>query len=108
MLWAVIILALTLTPGKYVPPQELFSYDKIGHAIIFLVLTFLFTSGLFRNNGSVGKSLVIGLGLTVLYGAGIECAQEFIPDRGMEFMDLVANCTGSVAGSLVFVTIRKK
>ncbi|QSE97499.1 VanZ family protein [Fulvivirga lutea] len=108
ILWACLILGLTLTPGKSLPDVDLFSYDKLGHAGIFAIQAYLFVSGIYFDKKSVTFSVLVGLLITLVYGAGIEVAQEFIPDRGMEFMDLVANCAGSIIGISVFYISYKK
>ncbi len=110
ILWASIILLLTLTPGSAVPSYKIFTFDKLGHVTIFLVLAYLFVSGLHENNPEKYKrSISIGIVLTVLYGALIEYGQGYIPDRGMEMGDMIANCSGSILGiSLFYLRIRKK
>ena len=108
ILWASLILVLTLTPGKSLPDVNLFSYDKLGHAGIFAIQSYLFISGIYFDKKSVTFSIVIGLLLTMIYGASIEMAQEFIPDRGMDFFDLIANCTGCLIGISGFYLSYKK
>ena len=108
LIWSCLILGLTLTPGKSLPSVDLFTYDKLGHLIIFLVLTFLYTAGLFKNKNSVVKSILLGLIVTIFYGAAIEVIQKFLPDRSMDWKDLAANCSGSLIGTIVFMLIKKK
>jgi len=107
--WAAGILLLTLTPGKSVPDISLFSYDKLGHACVFLILAVLLSKGVFVANGKKLKAIVFTLLLTTVYGLGIEIAQHFIPDRGMEWYDAVANVIGSFLGvSLFYVSNLRK
>ena len=108
IVWSGIILGLTLTPGKSLPSVELFTYDKLGHLVIFLVLSFLYVSGLYANKNGFKKSILIGLIATVLYGAAIEVLQDFIPDRSMDWKDLAANCSGSTIGIILFSITNKK
>ena len=109
LLWASFILLLTLTPGKSVPDITLFSYDKIGHAFVFFVFSWLLGKGLFRANGRLVAALVTTLLLSTLYGLGIEIAQNFIPDRGMEWFDAIANILGTILGlGLFYFTNRQK
>lgn len=102
LIWALIILILTLTPGKSVPDLKIFTYDKLGHLGIFLIQAYFFVSGLYLDKKSVTKSILWGLLLTVIYGAIIEIGQGYVPDRAMDWQDLVANCTGSVLGIAIF------
>ena len=103
--WAALILVLTLTPGKSVPDIGLFDYDKLGHAGIFLIQSYLLITGLYKK-GAEGNKLhryaIVGSSVAVLYGFLIEFAQSFIPDRGMEFYDALANIIGSFLGVLLF------
>lgn len=101
---------LTLTPSSSLPSSAVFSYDKIGHVVIFLVLSYLFVSGLHSNNpNKLRFNIFLGMSITVTYGALIELSQTIIPERGMEFYDLVANCSGSILGiSMFYVSIKNK
>ncbi|TRX55574.1 VanZ family protein [Fulvivirga sp. M361] len=103
--WALLILILTLTPGKAVPDIGLFDYDKLGHAGIFMVQSYLIIMGLYKVNPLKGNRLkyaLSGLVIVVLYGFAIEYAQSFIPDRGMELYDAIANIIGSFFGVTLF------
>ena len=106
--WALLILVLTLTPGKYVPSYTLFSYDKLGHAGIFciqailLMLTFHHYSHL-----SFKRSVIYGMGLSILYGFIIEGIQDLIPDRSMDMYDAIANIAGSFLAPFVFYLVNK-
>ncbi len=103
--WALLILVLTLTPGKSVPDIGLFDYDKLGHAGIFLVQSYLLITGLYKRAGRGGKAFryaVTGSLIAIIYGFLIEFMQSFIPDRGMELYDAVANIIGSFLGVALF------
>ncbi|MEM6358551.1 MAG: VanZ family protein [Bacteroidota bacterium] len=104
ILWALLILVLTLTPGKSVPNLSIFDYDKLGHAGIFLIQSYLLTTGLYLKSKTRSKEkyILIGSVSAVLYGFMIEYAQEFIPDRGMEAYDAVANIAGALCGVGLF------
>lgn len=108
--WAILILILTLTPGKSVPDLSIFSYDKLGHGFVFFVLAFLLISGLYENlKDSVRRKHAVYIGMLVAatYGFLIEAAQSIIPDRSMEAYDAIANIAGSFLGLLLF-NIRNK
>lgn len=110
IVWAILILILTLTPGKSVPDLTIFSYDKLGHGFVFFVLAFLLISGLYENlKDSVRKKNAIYIGMLVAatYGFLIEVVQSVIPDRSMEMYDALANIIGSFLGLLLF-NIRNK
>ncbi|MEM7106659.1 MAG: VanZ family protein [Bacteroidota bacterium] len=103
-IWALLILVLTLTPGKSVPDLTLFDYDKLGHAGIFLVQSYLLITGLYVQSKvkSQIKYVVIGCMGAIFYGFMIEYAQNFIPDRGMEWYDALANIIGALLGVGLF------
>ncbi len=102
-MWALFILILTLTPGKSVPDIGLFDYDKLGHAGVFMIQSYLLTMGLYRRKANeLIKFVIIGTSLAITYGFLIEYVQSFIPDRGMEFYDAVANIVGAIFGTGLF------
>ncbi|ELR69725.1 Putative integral membrane protein [Fulvivirga imtechensis AK7] len=110
ILWAIVILVLTLTPGESVPDLTLFSYDKLGHGFVFFVLAFLLISGLYESRKDHIKRnsmLTLGVILSALYGFLIELAQAVIPGRSMEMYDALANIAGSFLGLCLFY-IRNK
>ena len=103
--WAVLILVLTLTPGKSVPDLTLFDYDKLGHAGIFLIQSYLLIMGFYKKSPGregIHKYAIIGCTLAILYGFLIEFMQNFIPGRSMEVYDAVANIIGSFFGLVLF------
>ncbi|HNP18151.1 MAG TPA: VanZ family protein [Fulvivirga sp.] len=108
ILWAILILVLTLTPGASVPNYKLFSYDHLGHLAIFSILAFLMSSGIYAQKQQMSKSIQLSLLPAIIYGMVIEVIQEYIPGRSMEWLDLLANCSGSILGiSLFYISIKK-
>jgi len=108
ILWSAGILVLTLTPGKSVPDVSLFSYDKLGHAFVFFVHSAFVSKGVFEITGRRLFSIIVTLLISIAYGLSIEVAQYFIPDRGMEWFDAVANILGSFLGIGLFYIINRK
>ncbi|MDX1627946.1 MAG: VanZ family protein [Fulvivirga sp.] len=109
LLWAVFILVLTLTPGKSIPDLTLLSYDKLGHAFVFMILSFLISKGFQELRRKALISTVTTLVITTFYGFLIEFSQDYIPDRNMDWFDAIANIIGSILGVLVFyLSIRIK
>jgi VanZ family protein len=102
-----------LTPGQSMPftnVWDFLSFDKIVHFFVFAVLTFLFILGFskqytylfFRYN-----AVLLAVLISTLYGIIIEIGQTFIPERGLEFSDILANSVGVFAGWFVFYLIYK-
>lgn len=110
ILWALVILILTLTPGKHVPQIGIFSYDKLGHTAIFGVLSFLIPFGLRHLKNvkfSTKRILWISLVFTVIYGLVLEIMQYFIPGRAMDYVDAIANTVGALSGILLYYMVNK-
>lgn len=109
LLWGTVILLLTLTPGKSMPQVGFFSYDKLGHAGIFCIFSFLLITGMYVNKKSdLFKVSMWGVALATIYGLLIEFIQHFIPDRGMEWLDAIANMSGAILGFCLFYLWYKK
>ena len=89
-----------LTP---VPPKidTGFRYiDKIEHVIAFFVLSFLLVIATSRGRVDKKRTILISAVSLVVYGVLVERVQVFT-GRNMEFMDIIADLTGIVFGSLV-------
>ena len=106
--WALLILILTLTPGKYVPSYSLFSYDKLGHAGIFFIQALLLML-LFDHIKEWGfwRSVITGMLISMTYGFIIEGIQGMIPDRSMDIFDAIANIAGSFLAPVAFYVLNK-
>lgn len=46
--------------------------------------------------------------ISAFYGLAIEVAQHFIPDRGMEWYDALANIIGSILGVAAFYLLKNR
>jgi len=106
--WALIIAALCLTPGKALPQwqwADLLSVDKLIHALMFGVFTYLLARGLREratNAWPMGRLLWIAGSLSFAYGALMEVLQEW-PGLGRngDMVDLTANTIGAVLGAYI-------
>jgi VanZ family protein len=106
--WSLLILGLSLTPGKSLPKvgwQMFIHLDKLAHFIVYGVLAGLLVLNYSKTgNGTVGiKDLVFVILICTIYGAILEAMQYFfLSDRFFEIPDIIANIIGSIAGT-VFV-----
>ncbi len=115
ILWWVLVMVLTLTPGNYFPEVSsfwnLFSPDKIIHLLIFGVLSFLLLSGFgkhFRLK-SVRGTTISPLFITLFTGILTEVMQAVFPiGREASIYDVVANFTGCFAGYYSFRILKNK
>jgi VanZ family protein len=108
--WSVLILILTLLPGSDMPKTDLLSFDKIAHLGIFSVLVILLIIGFkkqydFRFLKTNAEKAALGLAL--IYGVVIEVLQIFVPGRGFEWFDVLANAMGIGLGYGIFYFIYK-
>ncbi|SDK66443.1 VanZ like family protein [Catalinimonas alkaloidigena] len=113
LLWAALILFLTLVPGQNLPEfpnWQTFAFDKSAHMFVFSVLVLLAIVGFKKQSQSLQLRLratpVAILG-SVAYGMLIEIIQSFIPERSFEWFDMLANSTGCLLGALAFFFIYK-
>lgn len=85
--WAALIFAASSRPGSQVglPPP----WDKLAHFGAYAVL-----AGLLARSG---LSPWTAFTLAVLYGAGDEWHQSFVPGRDASAADLLADAAGSLA-----------
>jgi VanZ family protein len=104
--WALLIILLTVLPGKVLPKipdfLTLFKPDKIVHLIIFGIYVFLQIRGFLNqpvypavSRNAVILTLLISLSLA----AGTELLQNFfIPMRLGSIYDFIANAAGCFIG----------
>ncbi len=104
-LWLLFITGLSVMPGVQLPSFHLFSADKLAHAFVYGVLTWL----LLRAYALAGQERLtrwkeaLILCLSTVYGVLMEIVQyAFIPGRFYEYDDMLANMTGAVIGWIFF------
>lgn len=89
----VAIFIMSLMPGKQLPSS--LPWDKALHFIGYAGLAFLARMG---SNKHPSWQIIVGC---IVFSLGIEFLQQFIPNRGFEWLDLVANSLGVITGVLV-------
>ncbi|MEO6681618.1 MAG: VanZ family protein [Ginsengibacter sp.] len=99
--WFFIVDYSTLMPGKDVPDVGWFYFpqmDKLVHIILFGGLTLLFCLPYLKTNYSFQKKKNIFIRISlciILWGLIIEVIQHFfIPGRGFEWLDVLADSVG--------------
>jgi hypothetical protein len=115
IIWAVVILVLTLLPGNYIPRVgsfwNLFSPDKLIHIFLFSVLAILLFSGFYRqySGGSRRYITVKVLAFSMILAVITELLQASLPlGRSGNIYDTIADFAGISMGWLVFFQYRKK
>ena len=104
-LLTIITLALTLLPMHEVMPSKIWSYDKLGHLVIFGTWTFLV--GYYRHivkPGTLNLFYIFFVG--VLFGIGIEILQYALPlNRTADFFDVAYDSVGCFIAILALYKI---
>jgi VanZ family protein len=112
LLWAVLILLLTFMPGSDVPNFKIPHLDKVAHAGMYAVFSFLllygFRSGRASDN-KLQKHAVMSAALAIGFGIVTEALQpELAPGRTFEVTDILANIIGSISGATAYLVVHLK
>ncbi len=84
--------------------EELISPDKIGHLVVYGILSLTMIYGVQKKNGQVSKvNMIWILSISIIYGILMEIMQYcFFPNRYFEIFDIIANIIGSISAPFVF------
>lgn len=96
-LWMGVIFALSSIPGNYIPEQPFDLFDKLVHATLFGILTYLIYRGFqYQDRSFFLKNFSIGIAffICVLYGMLDEMHQRFVPGRTPDVTDALADIIG--------------
>ena len=97
---------LSAARAKELLVLDILSQDKLLHLSCYFVLTIMWSYGLykFKTKHCIRKSLLI----TIIVGLLMEvCQYLFFEGRQFEFLDIIANISGSLIGALVFIKFIK-
>lgn len=97
-----------LTPGNNFPDASFDYEDKLIHFLSFGSLSFIWCGvGIKRTSvkGIQGRVLYNYLIFGVAAGIVLECAQLYIPFRSFDYMDMIVNEIGGLAGLLAYFKI---
>lgn len=101
-IWALIILALSISPGIQLPETGI-STDKVGHLAAYGLLNWLVLRALKRTGMLSSKAIWAAIILVSAYGVLLEFVQwAFFPYRFFELWDMIANITGAVLSYFAF------
>lgn len=97
ILWTVVIFIGCSMPGRDLPKVGLFdNIDKVVH-FLFFALFFIFW---YLISKKTTMSLLIVLGLAIMYGFGLEYYQLYcVEGRSFDVWDGVADTLGALAGA---------
>ena len=88
-------------------PQEIPTYpniDKLLHIVEYAILGILFTRAIYNHKFRSKKKLfILSILLTTLYGISDEFHQYFVPYRTSDIIDVFADISGGIIGSLIYI-----
>ena len=108
VVWAFLILVLSVSPSGHYPKFALWYADKIVHAGMYAIFSFLVFRS-FSHHPEIpfyAKRGLFTLILCSVYGILFELVQRFVPGREPELGDAAANILGIILGILIGRKIR--
>ena len=111
VLWLIVITYLSTMPGVSLPAFNLIATDKLAHAGVYGVQTWLVLYGIGKAWGRAGTGFAYGasaFAIATAYGVLMEFVQFwFFPGRFYEYDDMLANAIGAGIGWALFRLWRK-
>lgn len=108
LLWLFLILVFSTIPVKGLQTWHL--SDTVIHFVLYGITAVLFMKD-FRSKTSMKKSAVLSIIFASLFGFVTELIQSAIPWRECSFSDMMANVSGAVFFTLLYILVdyyRKK
>ena len=100
ILWAIVIMVLSLISGTNLPKVDFDLSDKVGHFVVYAILSFLVYHA--AAHAKTKSPILICILLPVCYGVLMEFLQSALSDeRSADAMDAVANALGSLCIALI-------
>lgn len=102
--WLILIFALSSYPKAIIPQSKYFSWDKLAHFIEFGILGYLTARAAYFFGWRWLTSLYIPITIIfgILFAAGDEWHQLYVPGRYASAFDVVADGLGILLGLLLF------
>ena len=109
VLFTVLLILLTLTPGDLIVNKIPNGSDKLSHATFFYIWTMLFWMAVKINNYTTNLPMWLIFITASLLGLTIEILQYLLPvDRGLELYDILANTVGICFGLICIWYMKHK
>ncbi|MCE2707702.1 MAG: VanZ family protein [Bacteroidota bacterium] len=107
VLWLSLCCLAMLTPGSAFPEINAFDFqDKAIHFICFFIQSYLWVGLGIKKMVGMGKKmrfLVSLLVFALLPGILLESAQNIIPNRTFDWVDLSVNAIGGIFGFFIYL-----
>lgn len=98
---------LAAPPDPIVPKPDPFARDKWRHFLAYGALGSTLAYALADRPWRTVTVVAVGVGVTVLYGLGIEGAQSLLTHRYFSLGDALANALGGVLATPLYVALRR-
>lgn len=105
ILWFLASVITSILPSESLPIDYIFGYDKLLHAIKFLIFSVILYNFLHYTDLNYSKKLLIYIPLQ-FYPIVDEVLQLKIPSRSYSAYDILANYIGLMIGVILSVLIR--
>jgi VanZ family protein len=103
-----VTLFFTMLPPERMGSSQLYSFDKLGHFLIFFGWTLLFGLFMFSKKRTEIKFILIFL-IGSLFGISIEILQGILPiGRTMDMYDAVTDILGSFVAVVILFLIKRR
>lgn len=109
--WLLVVTGLSVMPSVQLPKFELFAADKLGHAGVYAMLSWLVLSGIRRSEKRLPtrREMLAAFAFSTFYGVLMEWVQgTFIPGRFYELDDMIANAFGAALAWAAWVFFRRR
>jgi VanZ family protein len=111
IVWTLLLLIGLLTPGEQLPDvPSAVGLDKVVHFGLFMVLSFLWARAFIdKKNKRIKKRKFIPnyLVFVLIFAILVEYIQRLVPGRAFDFLDILFNVLGAIAGAILFVYLHK-
>ena len=108
VIWSLLVVVLLATPGDEIPDPGVWDWlDKPAHALLFGIHYGLLVRALRGSQPEERQPVAAVLG-SGIFAALMETAQLWIPGRGWEWWDLVANFAGITVAALLIAGRRAR
>ena len=106
ILWFIASVITSLLPSESLSQDYIFGYDKILHAIKFILFTVILYNFLHLSNWNYSQKLFVYIPLQ-FYPIIDELIQIYAPGRDVSANDILANYIGVLIGILISIFIRR-
>ncbi len=107
ILWAGMIIVLSLLSPTRMPSVDIWSFDKLAHIGVYFIFSLLLLYGMHAGSASYDKKKQYFSVLTLLIASVLGISMEVLQyvgqaGRTFEMLDILANIIGNFAGIAVY------